>query len=168
MPQERATTSPARTFGRKWLKETWWKKIQDNIIVVKDLRYLGGHISTTGKMCRDTIEARCEGGLGQLTKLRYVAAEDGDKAKAILNKVYAGMMYGIEGSDITEAMTAKISAAVIDVFRNRNDIHDADWFFTAISNGTSRELDPTVQILVRRCLELRRAICKRPKTEAKA
>ena len=53
-------------------------------------------------------------------------------------------------------MTAKISAAVIDVFRNRNDIHDADWFFTAISNGTSRELDPTVQILVRRCLEFRR------------
>ena len=101
-------------------------------------------------------------------KLRYTAAACEDKIKAILNKVYAGMMYGIEGSDITEAMTAKIAAAVIDVFRSRNDVHDADWFFTAISNGTSRELDPTVQILVRRCLELRRAICKRPKTLAKA
>ena len=37
-----------------------------------------------------------------------------------------------------------------------------------LSNGASRDLDPTVQILLRRCLELRRAICKRPKTIAKA
>ena len=129
---------------------------------------MGGHLSTTKKMSRETIEARCEVGLNQLAKLRYTAAETEDKVKAISNKVYAGMLYGIEGSDITEAMTAKISAAVIDVFRNRNDIHDADWFFTAISNGSSKELDPTVQILVRRCLEFRRAICKRPKTLAKA
>ena len=37
-----------------------------------------------------------------------------------------------------------------------------------LSNGTSRDLDPTIQILLRRCLEFRRAICKRPKTSAKA
>ena len=29
-------------LGRKWLKETWWKKIQSNIMVLKDMRYLGG------------------------------------------------------------------------------------------------------------------------------
>ena len=92
-------------------------------------------------MSRKTIEARCEVGLNQLTRLKYVAAEDDDKAKVILNKVYAGMLYGIEGSDITENMTAKISAAVIDVYRSRNDIHDADWFYTAASNGTAKELD---------------------------
>ena len=64
-----AKVAPGKSYNfastdlrRKWLKETWWEKTQGNIIVVKDLRYLGGHISTTGKMCRDTIEARCEWG----------------------------------------------------------------------------------------------------------
>ena len=155
-------------IGRTWLKETWWKKIQSNITVVKDLRYLGGHLSTAAKLSRATIEARCEAGLLQLTRLRYAAVENKDKIKAVLTKVYAGLLYGIEGSDITEVMTARISAAVIDVFRSRNDIHDADWFYTTFSNDASSELDPTVQILMRRTLELRRALCKRPKTAEKS
>ena len=119
-------------------------------------------------MNRATIDARCEAGMRQLTKLTYVPAASGDKAKAIITKVFAGILYGIEGSDITEAMTAKISAAVIDVFRSKNDNHDADWFYMMVSNGTSSELDPSIQILLRRCLEFRRALCKRPKTRAKA
>ena len=116
--------APAKSYnfastviGRRWLEETWWKKIQSNITVVKDMRYLGGHLSTTTRMSRATIEARCEAGLLQLTKRRYVVAASGDKVKAILTKVFAGIMYGVEGSDITGAMTARISAAVIDVFR---------------------------------------------------
>ena len=144
------------------------EKTQSSIMVVKDMRYLGGHLSTTAKLSRTTIEARCEAGLLQLTRLRYAAAENKDKIKAILTKVYAGILYGVEGSDITEVMTARISAAVIDVFRRKNDNHDADWFYTTFSDASSSELDPTVQILTRRCLELRRAICKRPKTAAKA
>ena len=155
-------------IGRRWLEETWWKKIQSNIKVVKDLRYLGGHLSTTAKLCRTTIEDRCEAGLLQLSRLRYAAAESNDKVKAILTKVYAGILYGVEGSDITEVMTATISVAVIDVFRSKNDVHDADWFYSTFSNGLSSELDPTVQTLIRRCLEFRRALCKRPKTAATA
>ena len=167
--------APAKSYnfastviGRKWLEETWWKKIQSNITVVKDMRYLGGHLSTTTRMSRATIEARCEVGLVQSTKLRYVVAASDDKVKAILTKVFAGIMYGIEGSDITEAMAARISAAVIDVFRHKNDFHDADWFYTMISNGATSELGPIIQILLRRCLEFRRAICKRPRSLARA
>ena len=62
--------APAKSYNfastemrRRWLEETWWKKIQSNIKVVKDLRYLGGHLSTTAKLCRNTIEDRCEVGL---------------------------------------------------------------------------------------------------------
>ena len=76
------------------------EKIQSSIMVVKDMRYLGGHLSTTAKLSRTTIEARCEAGLLQLTRLRYVAAQSNDKLKAILTKVYAGILYVIEGSDI--------------------------------------------------------------------
>ena len=77
-------------------------------------------------------------------------------------------MYGIEGSDVTEKMVAKMAAAVMDVFRSSNDAHDADWMFIALSNGTAKEVDPIVQLLTRRCLELRRAVFKRPGTRAKA
>ena len=41
------------------------------------------------------------------------------------------------------------------------------WFFTMLSNGASSDMDPTIQILLRRCLGFRRAICKQPKTIAK-
>ena len=130
-----AKVAPAKSYnfastelGRKWLSETWWKKISSSIEVVKDLRYLGGHLSTTIKMSRGTIEARCETGLNQLARLKYVPAEDDDKANVILTRIYAGMSHGVEGTDITESTTAKISAAVIDVYGSRNDIHDADWF----------------------------------------
>ena len=98
----------------------------------------------------------------QLRRLRFIAAETKDKAYAILAKIYPGGLYGVEANDVSEHLIAKLFAAVLDVFRCQSDIHDADFMYTALSNGTHKELDPTVQILIRRSLEMRRAICKRP------
>ena len=62
----------------------------------------------------------------QLKRLRYCPASVDTKARAIAAKVYAGAFYGVEAAQVTPAKLAKMSAAVIDVFRSRNNSHNAD------------------------------------------
>ena len=159
--------APSKSFNfastakaRVWLRETWWTQVNTHIEVVEDFRYLGVHLSTTLTRRNRTIEARCATAMVQLRKLKYVQASAESKAKAIRVKVYACLFYGIEANDLTEKQLASISAAVIDVFQGRNDNHDTDWFYATCSEG--KDLDPVNQVLVRRCLEFRRAVCKRP------
>ena len=61
-----------------------------------------------------------------------------------------------------------MSAAVLCTFRSASDGHDADWMYTGIANEKQKDVDPTVQIAKRRCLEFRRAICERPAAMEKA
>ena len=154
--------------GRKWLKKTWWPYIHTNISVVKHMTYVGAHLSTTAARKNNTLVDRWDDVCLQLSKLMHTADDDEAKITATFGKVFVGTMYGIEGTDISDSMVGKIAAVVLDAFRSKHDIRDADWMFTSISNGSNKEVEPQVQILVRRCLELRGAICKRPKTMAKA
>ena len=98
----------------------------------------------------------------ELRKLRYVPANAAAKARAILTKVYAGAFYGIGANDLGCRNLDALSSAVMGVFRQKNDYHDSDLFY-ATALGTA-DLNPVVQLLTRRVLEFRRAICKRPKT----
>ena len=75
-------------------------------------------------------------------------------------KIYAAASYGIEAAGTPVAKIATFIAVVIDIFRSRNNNHDIDWFFAGCSEG--KDLDPANQVLIRRCLEFRRAVCKRP------
>ena len=165
-----AKVAPSKSFNfascklaRDWLQETWWEEIGAFINVQMDFRYLGTHLSTQVVRRHTTLAARAQKALSQLHRLKYVAASPQSKAKAIRTKIYPGLFYGIEVNDLSERQLASISAAVIDVFAGRNDNHDADWFYATQSIGG--DLDPTVQVLLRRALELRRCVCKRPQDE---
>ena len=70
-------------------------------------------------------------------------------------------MYGVEAAAASPAKVASLTAVVIDVFKSRNNVHNANQFFTTIT-GNSNDLDPQVQILARRVLQVRRAACKKP------
>ena len=83
-------------------------------------------------------------------------------AKVFRTEIYPAMFYGIECSDISERQLAAATAPVIDVFKQANDNHDVDWFFSTFEHGA--DLDPVVQIIRRRVMELRRATAKRPET----
>ena len=72
-------------------------------------------------------------------------------------------MYGIEAASASPIKVASLIAAVIDVFRSRNNNHNANQFFSTIS-GSKNDLDPQVQIFARRVLQVRRTACKRPET----
>ena len=105
------------------LENTWWVSIEANIEVVKDFRYLGAH-STSGTTNRSlTICKRWDKAIQQLRKPKCCLATAEAKAKAIVVKVYAIALYGIEAAGITTSKVAQLTAAAIDVFRSRNDTH---------------------------------------------
>ena len=62
-----AKVAPTKSFnfssskvGRKWLADTTWIEINDQIKVVEGIRYLGGHISSKGNLRNPTQASRCE------------------------------------------------------------------------------------------------------------
>ena len=81
------------------------------------------------------------------------------KVAAINAKTYAAALYGIEAAGVQPAKVAKLTAAVIDVFKNRNNNHNLDRFFATLSSE-EKELDPMVQIYGRRAMQIRRSTCK--------
>ena len=102
----------------------------------------------------------------QLKRLRFCPATAEAKVGIILAKTYAAAMYGIEAARVPPAKVAKLTAAVIDVFKARNNNHNVDRFFASLSEE-DRELDPMVQIFARRALQIRRSACKGEEAEVR-
>ena len=102
----------------------------------------------------------------QLKRLRFCPATTEAKVGIINAKTYAAAMYGIEAARVPPAKVAKLTAAVIDVFKARNNNHNVDRFFASLSEE-DRELDPMVQIFARRALQIRRSACKGKEAEAR-
>ena len=103
--------------AREWLKQTRWGNIDAEIEVVADLRYLGAHLTTKSSTSSGTLDKRWEKAAQQLRRLRYCPAECEAKVRVILNKVYAAAFYGVEAAQATPQKIAKLSAAVIDAFK---------------------------------------------------
>ena len=146
-------------MARDWLNNTWWEGIQSEIEVVENFRYLGAHLTTSGSCMSKTLDKRLTKAMQQLKKLRHVKASVEMKTRAINTKVYAAGLYGVEAAGIPIAKIAKLTAAVIDVFRSKNNSHNTNMFFSTLTEDDN-ELDPMVQILTRRVLQLRRACSK--------
>ena len=103
-----ARTAPNKSYNfastpvaTKWLKETWWNEISDSIEVVKDFRYLGAHLSTRGSSRSLTLMWRWDTALQQLRKRKFTLATAEMKARAIITKILAGALYGIEAGEAT-------------------------------------------------------------------
>ena len=77
-----------------------------------------------------TLNKRWEAAIRQMQKLRCVPATIEAKTKNIHATVYGSAMYGIEAAQTTPSQIAKMAAAVIGVFRSRNNDHNVDRFFS--------------------------------------
>ena len=145
--------------SRKWLEETWWEGIQAHIEVVRDFRYLGAHLTTAANCKSSTMDKRWDKAIQDLKKLRYIPADIQAKVGIIHAKIYAAALYGVEAAEATPAKVAKLTTAVINVFRSRNNNYNVDRFFTTLT-GDKNDADPVAQILLRRVLQIRRVACK--------
>ena len=166
-----AKVEPAKSYNfasskkaAVWLKQTTWDHIGAKIKVVTDLRYLGAHLTTRHAPTSPTMDARFEKAITQLKKLRYVPAAVEAKVGIILAKTYVAAFYGIEAAKVQPAKIARITAAVVDVFRSRNANRNIDRFFSTLTDD-SRDLDPVVQIYGRRAMQVRRSCCKNKEAE---
>lgn len=101
--------------------------------------------------------------VSQFKRLQCCPADIQMKTNAILAKVYAVAVYGIEASKVPMRRTAELTTFVVDVFRSRNNTHDTDWFLATFTDD-KRDIDPQSQILTRRVLQLRRTYCKNTST----
>jgi len=66
----------------------------------------------------------------------------------------------VQAAGATPAKVASLTAAVIYVFKSRNNNHNANQFFST-KTGSKNDLDPVSQIFARRVLQIRRAACKK-------
>lgn len=106
-----------------WLNRTWLSNIGLNIEVVKDVRYLGAHLTPGSTANSPTINKRWGKAIQQLRKLKFCPATVEANAKAVLVKVYAVAFYGIDAAEIRTSRIAQFTAAVVDVFRSKTDAH---------------------------------------------
>ena len=98
--------------------------------------------------------------MGDLKRLRYIPATMEAKTRIIHAKFFAAAFYGIEAAEATPAKIAKLTAAIIDAYRSKNNDHNTDRFFTTLTTD-KQETDPLAQILMRRVMQVRRAACKK-------
>jgi len=168
-----AKVAPSKSFNfathrgvKRWLSQKTWKGIDANIQMVDDLRYLGAHITTTYDCISGTLDDRINKAITQLQRLRFCPASTETKIKAIATKIYAGALYGIEATQLGPAKIAKLSAAVIDTFKSRNNSHNANRFYATLTPAKN-DLDPAAQILARRVMQVRRTCAKKPGAEEK-
>ena len=168
-----AKVAPDRSYNfastnkvRQWLRDTHWELINSGIEVISDFRYLGAHLTTRENTNSSTLDKRWERAKQQLKRLRHCPATTEAKARIILAKIYAGAMYGIEAAGVTPKKIASLAAAVIDVFKSRNNNHNANQFFSTITKSKN-DLDPVAQIFARRVTQVRRTACKKKHALAK-
>ena len=109
--------------------------------MITDFRYLGAHLTTRHAANSSTLDKRWDKAKQQLRKLRYCPAKAEAKTRAIISKVYSGAMCGVEAASASPVKVASLTAAVIDVFKSRNNNHNANQFFSTIS-GSKNDLDP--------------------------
>jgi len=131
--------------ARNWLKETIWEHIDSSIHVIADFRYLGAHLTTRQATNSSTMDKRWDKAKQQLKKLRFCPAKAEAKVRVIHSKIYAGALYGVEAPGATPAKVASLTAAVVDVFKSRNNNHNANQFFSTIVASKS-DFDPAAQI----------------------
>ena len=75
-------------------------------------------------------------------------------------------MYGVEAASATPKNIGSLTAAVIDVFKSRNNNHNANQLFSTITRSNT-DLDPAAQIFARRVMQIRRTACKKEKAEVR-
>ena len=166
-----AQVAPSKRFNftthrkvKTWLGNYVWPALNKKIHVADELRYLGAQVTATFDSLSGTLEARIDKALVQLKRLRRCPANVDMKARIIATKIYAGALYGVETATITPARIAKLSAAVVDTFRSKNNSYNADRFYATLTKADN-DLDPTAQILARRILQIRRTSCKKDGAE---
>mgnify|MGYP004143159243 CR=1 FL=1 len=115
-----AKVSPTNNFNfastseiRQWLRDTMWETIGSAIEVVDHFRYLGAHMSISGRYRVNTLMERFGTATALLARVAKLPVTRWHKAKIIRAKVFPAALYGSEVAQPTEKEIATLATAVV-------------------------------------------------------
>ena len=98
-------------------------------------------------------------------KLARLPISTAAKIKTIIAKIMPVAMYGVEAANPSDKAIARLTAALLDCLVGTAKPRDMDAILSRYAvRGV--DLDPVVQILVRRTMALRRCLATRPANKA--
>ena len=165
-----AAVAPDKSFllstnrvTRRSLRQLQWQAIGGAQIPVRlHVRDLGTHISTMERKVTTTLVVRAKQGVDILARLRATNFSYSKKAHICRSLVLPKSLYGVEACDLPVCLLDKLRASLARA-TNRGSVFQCNAIlFEVASYG--RDLDPYVQIVVRRVTALRRHIAKFPDT----
>lgn len=143
-----ATLAPTKSYNfastryaGQWLAATMWPSIPGPVAVLNDFRYLGAHISITGKTNGRTLTNRFRKAIAMLKRLASMPLSMEAKTKAIKGNIHPMALYGIAVACPCERLPAKFTAAVMQVIGGHTKQREVDILFSAVA-GEGEDLDP--------------------------
>jgi hypothetical protein len=143
------------TTTRIWLAQVVWDGILTNLDVVLDARDLGAHLNTSAQIKAPTMTKRLQEAGDMVIKIRRLPHGYEGKAHFIRSKALPKGLYGCEASHINKQAIDHLASNIVDTIAPHSTLRSPALVFSTSSGGN--DLDPQVEVLVRRALATRRA-----------
>ena len=143
------------TTSRIWLSQVKWEGIDDTLAVVLDARDLGAHLNTAALAKAPTLTKRLKQASATVLKIRRLPHTYAQKAHFIRTKALPQGLYGCEASHINQQAMESLTVCIVDTIAPHSSLRAQALVFDTASAGN--DLDPQVEVLIRRSLATRRA-----------
>ena len=148
---------------RKSFRETIFGEVGVPIQVINQFRDLGGHVCMDYSKSAVTLNQRMGRAIEQIQRLRWTKVLKQKKLAIIRTDILQAALYGSETAKASNEMMAKLRTAIVNVIGTANNHRAIELIFEA--NDEGKDVDPTVQTLVRKVALMRRIIDKFPDKE---
>ena len=136
-----------------------WPALGCNVKVVLNVRDLGGHLSVAARATGATLTMRLQRGAKVTRSFRWLPTPYSEKAQMVRGKAMPLALYGCEAVPCAECALNGFRTAILDTISPASTLRSPALAFSVASVGP--DLDPVIQVFVRRAVMLRRMCCKR-------
>ena len=138
------------------LRDLNWTPIGNKIQVLNDTRDLGTHLNALTTLRGTTLTQRLHDTSDQIHRQRHLPLSKPHRHLVATTKYLPKALYGCETQPVNEGALIHFRASLAIALGNRTTSRSLDTTFTVASLGKGIDIDPCVQIIVRRIRLLRR------------
>ena len=163
---EKSTIMTNDERARRWYEKHEWPNIKNVIKVMDDARDLGAHLCATKAVHSSTLKERFLNATRSAETLNALPMDRLHKARAVRSHILPKALYGCEVSSVAKENIDKLSTAILKNINPAKGLRSRDFSYSFCSNG--QDLDPALNILLKRIMAFRRGIAKDDTTIAMA
>lgn len=156
---DKSTNFSSHQEARDWLGNHAWKHTGGKIPVKMHAKNLGAHICLTNTWCNPTGRDRLRKATTSVKKAQHIRVHYVHKIQLIRANMLPMGFYGCEASELPDQELSQLRSASIDTISNGSPHRSNDLVF-ATAEGD--DLDPEVQVFVRRIAAIRRVTATSP------